>query len=76
MIGRKEWFEEKTFGFGITPVTWQGWVYVLLFITVLSFLILQGFWSWEPGTKTFVIISWVILFAADVIHIWVLLLRK
>ncbi len=29
------WFVPKIFGFGATPVTWQGWVLTLLFVGAL-----------------------------------------
>ncbi len=29
MIGRTEWFTYRVAGWGVTPRTWQGWVYVL-----------------------------------------------
>ena len=35
MIGKPEWFKYRTFGWGVAPKTWQGWVYVI----VLAFLI-------------------------------------
>lgn len=28
MIGKPEWFKYRTFGWGVAPKTWQGWVYV------------------------------------------------
>jgi len=35
MFGKPEWFRPKTFGWGLTPVTWQGWVYTLVVAAVL-----------------------------------------
>jgi len=35
MIGKAHWFKYRTFGWGLAPKTWQGWVYV----AVLAFLI-------------------------------------
>lgn len=45
MIGKKEWFRKKTFGWGLTPKTWQGWVYVavLLVLIYLTFGINKWF---------------------------------
>jgi hypothetical protein len=31
------WFRQKTFGYGATPNTWQGWV-----LTIVSFVMLFG----------------------------------
>ncbi|MDP6445771.1 MAG: hypothetical protein QGG36_24340 [Pirellulaceae bacterium] len=27
MFGQPHWFREKTIGWGVTPITWQGWLY-------------------------------------------------
>ena len=27
MFGKPNWFRPKTFGWGLTPITWQGWAY-------------------------------------------------
>lgn len=35
MIGKAHWFKYRTFGWGLAPKTWQGWLY----IAVLVFLI-------------------------------------
>ncbi len=32
------WFKRKTFGFGWTPVTWQGWLTVIIYIAFLIFV--------------------------------------
>ncbi|HVY01178.1 MAG TPA: hypothetical protein VHA12_00225 [Candidatus Nanoarchaeia archaeon] len=29
------WFKRKIYGWGWTPVTWQGWIVIILFISVL-----------------------------------------
>ena len=40
MISKKEWYAPRVFGFGLRPITWEGWVYViaafLLFIAALN----------------------------------------
>lgn len=41
MIGKKEWFRRRRYGgWGISPRTWQGWVYVLAIIAI--FVLLQN----------------------------------
>ena len=35
MFGKPQWFREKKLGWGLTPVTWQGWVYALVWAAVL-----------------------------------------
>lgn len=32
MKNQKLWFKAKSFGWGWTPITWQGWVVTLLYI--------------------------------------------
>ena len=36
MIAKKEWFKPRIFGWGLRPVTWEGWIYVV--VAVLLFL--------------------------------------
>lgn len=36
MFGKPEWFVPKTFGWGLTPVTWQGWVYAFVWALVIA----------------------------------------
>ena len=31
----KYWFEPKRFGYGATPTTWQGWLFILSMIAIL-----------------------------------------
>jgi len=33
--GARPWFRPKTFGIGMTPATWQGWVALLVFVALL-----------------------------------------
>ena len=46
MFGKPHWFRPKTFGWGLTPITWQGWVYTLgwclLLIGPFNLLLLRG----------------------------------
>lgn len=54
----KLWFVSKKYGWGWTPVTWQGWALVILYVALvagLSFFIGDGFES-RAGTTTFVFI--------------------
>mgnify|MGYP006969599056 CR=1 FL=1 len=36
MFGNPAWFEPKKVGWGLTPVTWQGWVYTAAWVGVLT----------------------------------------
>ena len=43
-IKRNYWFKRRRYGYGWTPVTWQGWVSVLLFLAIalLGAIVLQN----------------------------------
>jgi hypothetical protein len=36
MFGKPEWFREKSLGWGLVPVRWQGWVYALAWSGVIA----------------------------------------
>jgi hypothetical protein len=42
MFGKPQWFRPKSVGWGLVPITWQGWVYTTAWggIAVLPFLLL------------------------------------
>ena len=40
------WFRQKTFGYGATPSTWQGWA-----LTVLSCLLVFGVVAFGPAIR-------------------------
>src|SRR5207237_1611177 len=44
MFGKPQWFRAKTFGWGLVPVAWQGWIYTAGWVTAigLPFLLLIG----------------------------------
>jgi len=50
MFGKPQWFRPKSFGWGLTPITWEGWVYTLVWAVVLlgPFLWLL----WRAGIRT------------------------
>ena len=48
MFGKPEWFREKAWGWGVHPVTWQGWAYtavwaVLAIVPYVGFLAMQRY---------------------------------
>jgi hypothetical protein len=53
MFGKPEWFREKTFGWGLTPVTWQGWAYTATWSLVTS-IPFVGFAVFERWPEAFV----------------------
>jgi hypothetical protein len=36
MIGKTHWFKHRTFGWGLAPKTWQGWVYIAIAAFLLA----------------------------------------
>jgi len=42
MIGKPEWFKYRTFGWGVAPKTWQGWVYVAILVFILGGITAMG----------------------------------
>ena len=36
MFGKSEWFRPKAIGWGLHPITWQGWAYSLAWIGVIA----------------------------------------
>ena len=36
MFGNPRWFRPKTFGWGLVPITWQGWVYTLVWAALAA----------------------------------------
>jgi hypothetical protein len=39
MIGNPKWFcTRKYTGWGLTPITWQGWLYVIIFIIPIAII--------------------------------------
>ena len=44
MFGKPQWFRPKTFGWGLVPISWQGWLYAATWTGAigLPFLLLIG----------------------------------
>ena len=53
MFGKPHWFKKKSFGWGLTPVSWQGWIYTLVWsgVMVAPFSLLLG---WHLVTEAMV----------------------
>ncbi|MDE2515728.1 MAG: hypothetical protein KGL12_06870 [Rhodospirillales bacterium] len=47
----KAWFAPKRYGYGATPLAWQGWVAVIVFAGLLTFdiALLRGAARWGCG---------------------------
>jgi hypothetical protein len=53
---RKAWFRHKTIGYGVTPMSWEGWLCVLgLVAAITATTVLTGDPSpWKSGAATVV----------------------
>lgn len=53
MFGKPEWFKPKTFGWGIDPVTWQGWTWLGIWLAVMGIpylaFVANAHPSWSKG---------------------------
>ncbi len=38
MIGKPEWFTYRVFGWGTRPKTWQGWVYIAVWLAIWAII--------------------------------------
>ena len=74
MIGKSDWFKRRKYGgWGISPKTWQGWVYV--FMVLVPFIVFQAMPFWQDTTRLFVTGFWIAFLLVDVTHIMVTLDR-
>jgi len=70
MLGKPEWFKRRKYsGWGIIPKTWQGWVYILIFM--LPFVVFQALPFWDEKTRFFVTIAWLVILLVDVADIMI-----
>jgi hypothetical protein len=68
MIGKPEWFARRKYGgWGLTPATWQGWVYIAAMI--LPLMVFQALPYWSAEVRFAVTGVWVIVLAVDVLDI-------
>lgn len=63
------WFKRKLYGWGWTPVTWQGWSVVLLYVVLLTALALTIDESSPPNEIAFLFILPAILLTITLIRI-------
>ena len=69
MIGKPEWFvRRKYMGWGLMPVTWQGWVYSAC--VILPFAVLFTFKT-VTQTEIAILIAWMLIVCADLFHIMI-----
>ena len=70
MIGKAEWFKIRKYGgWGVVPQTWQGWIYIAVFLIPM---IIIGF---IPGinekSKTVITLVWTGLILVDIAEIMI-----
>jgi len=62
------WFAPKTYGYGATPVTWEGWVCVAIYVAVVA-----AVGSWFSAREK-VFSTWAVFFATIAIATAVLVI--
>lgn len=68
MIAKKEWFKRRKYGgWGVSPKTWQGWVYVGAMIIPL--IVFQSLPFWEDKLRLIVTGLWISFLLVDVLPI-------
>ena len=67
MIANPKWFEMRKFGWGITPKTWQGWVYVIgMILPIQVFLFLM---PWPVTARLTASIIWIAIICIEAMDI-------
>lgn len=70
MLGKPEWFKRRKYGgWGLVPKTWQGGVYIAVFL--IPFLVFQLLPFWSNKTRTIVTVVWLILLLIDTTDIMI-----
>ncbi|MFA5259072.1 MAG: hypothetical protein WC402_03265 [Candidatus Pacearchaeota archaeon] len=70
MIGKPEWFKRRKYsGWGVTPKTWQGWLYIA--IVILPFALFQSLPFWDNPTRIAVTVIWAIFLLIDIFDIMI-----
>jgi len=62
MKNNKIWFARKTYGWGWTPVTWQGWVVILVWVTLFYFTIVQMDHEWFKNLLAIIFMVGVLIY--------------
>ena len=74
MIGKAKWFQRRKYsGWGVTPKTWQGWVYIA--VIMIPFVVFQALPFWDIKTRMIFTGAWLLFLVLDVTHIMVTLKR-
>jgi hypothetical protein len=74
MIAQKDWFERRKYGgWGVSPKTWKGWVYIALIL--IPFMIFQSLPFWNMQTRMIITIIWIGFLFLDIIPVMINLKR-
>jgi len=74
MIARKDWFERRKYGgWGVSPKSWQGWIYIAFIL--IPFMIFQALPFWTMQTRMTITIIWMVFLFADLIPVMINLKR-
>jgi hypothetical protein len=74
MIARKDWFERRKYGgWGVSPKSWQGWVYIAFIL--IPFMVFQALPFWTMQTRMTITIIWMVFLFADLIPVMINLKR-
>jgi hypothetical protein len=69
MIGKYQWFKRRKYtGWGFTPASWQGWVYII--VAVIPIILLTSL-TIVTQARTILIVIWAIVIGIDFIDIMI-----
>ena len=69
MIGKAKWFTIRKYtGWGLTPVTWQGWLYIAFFVAPIA---ITSSITIDSNFKNIFTTVWIIAFLTDILHIMI-----
>ncbi len=70
MIAKASWFKRRKYGgWGVSPRTWQGWVYIVAIVIPLIIFQMLPYWSTE--TRMYVTLGWIAFLMLDILPIMV-----
>lgn len=74
MENKKLWFRAKQYGWGWTPVTWQGWAITILYI--IPIILFSTTAAKNPVIATYIIDDFFVLFAINTIFLFIICYTK
>lgn len=70
MIAQTSWFKQRKYsGWGLSPSTWQGWLYIL--VLILPIILISFLPSISPTSKKLLVYAWVGVILVDVIDVMI-----